>query len=66
MTDNLERRFFLGKIVDQKHFSNDQSLVEVAGIWYRYQIMDNLNYDSHAQYEVVDNAGNTLYLKQLK
>lgn len=66
MTDNLEHRFLMGRIVDQKHFSVDQSLIEVAGIWYRYNIIDNTEYDPAYRYEVVNSTGNTLYLKKLK
>ena len=66
MTDNLEHRMFLGRVVTNSDFSTDKSLVQVGGIWYRYDLSDNSTYDDQAKYSVVNNTGNTLHLQKIK
>lgn len=66
MTDNLEHRMFLGMVVTSDDFSTDKSLVQVGGIWYRYDLSDNSTYDEQAKYSVVNNTGNTLHLQKIK
>lgn len=66
MTDNLEHRMFLGRVVTTDDFSSDKSLVQVGGIWYRYQLSDNSIYQDADKYKVVNNTGNTLHLQKIK
>lgn len=57
---------FLGRVVEDDDFSTDKSLVQVGGIWYRYELSNNSTYDDQAKYKVVDNTGNTLHLQKIK
>lgn len=66
MTDNLEHRMFLGRVVTTDDFSSDKSLVQVGGIWYRYHLSGNSTYQDGTDYQVVNNTGNTLHLQKIK
>ena len=66
MTDNLEHRMFLGRVVTTDDFSSDKSLVQVGGIWYRYHLYGKSTYQDGTDYQVVNNTGNTLHLQKIK
>ncbi|MDR4932319.1 toxin-antitoxin system HicB family antitoxin [Companilactobacillus paralimentarius] len=65
-TNNLERRQIVGSIVrgDKINMAND--LVEVKGIYYRYDLLANDSVNTQRNYQVIKANGNILTIQELK
>lgn len=65
-TNNLEQRQIVGSVVrgDKINMAND--LIEVKGIYYRYDLLANDTVNETRNYQVVKAAGNILTIQELK
>ncbi|WP_119327105.1 toxin-antitoxin system HicB family antitoxin [Companilactobacillus musae] len=65
-TNNLEQRQIVGSVVrgDKINMAND--LVEVKGIYYRYDLLANDLVDKTRNYQVIKANGNILTIQELK
>ncbi|CAK8053780.1 toxin-antitoxin system HicB family antitoxin [Eupransor demetentiae] len=57
---SFETRHFLGRVVSGRYFDSGSHLVELAGIFYRYQLKDGDTIDPAGQYVVIEVDGNVL------
>ncbi|CAJ1180802.1 hypothetical protein LCR01_20730 [Companilactobacillus crustorum] len=65
-TNNLEQRQIVGSVVrgDKINMAND--LIEVKGIYYRYDLLANDSVNSRGNYQVIKATGNILTIQELK
>ncbi|MGQ2375539.1 toxin-antitoxin system HicB family antitoxin [Companilactobacillus zhachilii] len=65
-TNNLEQRQIVGSVVrgDKINMAND--LIEVKGIYYRYDLLANDSVNETGNYQVVKANGNILTIQELK
>lgn len=65
-TNNLEQRQIVGSVVrgDKINMAND--LIEVKGIYYRYDLLANDSVNEMRNYQVVKANGNILTIQELK
>lgn len=65
-TNNLEQRQIVGSVVggDKINMAND--LIEVKGIYYRYDLLANDSVNSKKSYQVIKANGNILTIQELK
>ncbi|WP_057828700.1 Arc family DNA-binding protein [Liquorilactobacillus cacaonum] len=62
---SLENRQFVGQVVSSRQIDSDNGLVQVKGIFYRYLIESNLDFDSKKNYIVIEANGNILTLRPI-
>ncbi len=62
---SLENRQFIGQVVENRQIDPDNGLVQVNGIYYRYLIESNLEFDSKLNYIVIEANGNILTLRPM-
>ncbi|KRL00846.1 Arc family DNA-binding protein [Liquorilactobacillus capillatus] len=60
---SLEHRQFIGQVISSKQIDQENGLVQVNGIFYRYLIESNQNFDSTKSYIVIEANGNILTLR---
>jgi len=65
-TNNLEQRQIVGSVVrgDKINMAND--LVEVKGIYYRYDLMANDAVNKEKNYQIIKAKGNILTIQEVK
>ncbi|PMD68815.1 toxin-antitoxin system HicB family antitoxin [Companilactobacillus nuruki] len=65
-TNNLEQRQIVGSVVkgDKINMAND--LIEVKGIYYRYDLLANDAVNKMGNYQVIKANGNILTIQELK
>ncbi|WP_311406824.1 Arc family DNA-binding protein [Liquorilactobacillus uvarum] len=63
---SLEHRQFIGQVISSKQIDQDNGLVQVNGIFYRYLIESNLDFDPHKSYIVIEANGNILTLRPVE
>ncbi|WP_334332132.1 toxin-antitoxin system HicB family antitoxin [Companilactobacillus sp. HBUAS59544] len=65
-TNNLEQRQIVGSIVkgDKINMAND--LIEVKGIYYRYDLLANDAVNDTRNYQVIKASGNILTIQEIK
>jgi hypothetical protein len=60
----FEQRQIIGKVIAGTEL-NDNGLVLVAGIYYRYLLDDNGNVDAGSNYAIIEANGNILTLRKI-
>ncbi|WP_187325791.1 Arc family DNA-binding protein [Liquorilactobacillus sucicola] len=63
---SLEHRQFIGQVVSSEQIDQDNGLVQVNGIFYRYLIESNLDVDLTKSYIVIEANGNILTLRPVE
>ena len=69
MSENLEKRQFMGITVNSNNYDEQTDLIEVKGILYRYVIMsDNPKekFDKSQSYDIISSDGNTIIIQATK
>lgn len=62
---SLENRQFIGQVVHGAQVDSENGLVQVKGIFYRYLIESNQEFDAQKDYIVLEANGNILTLRPL-
>ncbi|KRM96782.1 hypothetical protein FC19_GL000301 [Liquorilactobacillus aquaticus DSM 21051] len=63
---SLEHRQFIGQVISSKQIDQSNGLVQVNGIFYRYLIESNLDFNSDKSYIVIEANGNILTLRPVE
>ncbi|GKQ42210.1 hypothetical protein RD055328_01330 [Companilactobacillus sp. RD055328] len=61
---NFERRNIVGTLVKGSSIVESKELIEVAGIYYKYQLVESAKINKDSFYEIVKAIGNVIYIKQ--
>ena len=61
---NFERRNIVGTLIKGSSIVENKGLVEVAGIYYKYQLVESTKIHKDYFYEIVKAVGNVIYIKQ--
>lgn len=61
----FEQKNIINQIISYESFNIEYHLVLVSGIYYRYQIYNDLQLEKNMFYKVIGNNGNVLLLKKL-
>lgn len=65
VADNLENRQIVGSIIKGDKISIKNNLLEVKGIYYKYNLINNYDVDSKGIYQVINSNGNVLTIQKL-
>lgn len=61
----FEQKNIINQIISYESFNIEYHLVLVSGIYYKYQIYNDLKLEKNMIYKVIGNNGNILLLKKL-
>lgn len=61
----FEQKNIINQIISYESFNIEYHLVLVSGIYYKYQIYNDLQLEKNIIYKVIGNNGNILLLKKL-
>ena len=61
----FEQKNIINQIISYESFNIEYHLVLVSGIYYKYQIYNDLQLEKNMIYKVIGNNGNILLLKKL-
>ena len=63
---SLEHRQFLGKVVASRQIDPENGLAQVDGIYYRYLIEGNADFQAKKDYIIIEANGNILTLRPVE